>query len=72
MSFSEWQPVESSNLKTVRYEGAELVLEIEFNSGDMYQYFDVPEAVFRELLSSESKGKYFHANIKGEYRYERL
>ena len=72
MAFSEWVYVESTDLKAVRYDDDGLVLEIEFHSGGVYQYYDVPEAIFHELLNSDSKGKYFHANIKNNYRYARI
>ena len=45
---------------------------MEFQGGRVYQYFDVPESVFQEFLSASSKGKFFHANIKGSFRYARV
>jgi len=36
------QPVESSNLASVGYDAARQILEIEFNHGGIYQYYDVP------------------------------
>jgi len=32
-----------------------------------YAYCDVPEGVFRELIDSPSKGRYYNAKIKGGY-----
>jgi|WetSurSiteA1Bulk_404760.scaffolds.fasta_scaffold00048_25 uncharacterized protein len=43
------------------------VLEVEFKNGGVYQYIDVPEDTFNELVSSKSKGKYLDAYIKGEF-----
>ncbi len=45
---------------------------IEFNSGTTYQYFDVPEHVFNELLTAASPGQYLAQNIKSLYRYARM
>lgn len=42
-------------------------LEIEFNNGAVWQYFDVPESVYYEMKSAGSCGKFFHANIKDQY-----
>jgi hypothetical protein len=56
--------VESSVLASVLYMRELRLLEVEFNSGKLYQYFDVPEQRYNELLTAESKGRYFNANIR--------
>ena len=70
------QPVESSNLKSVGFESyidsAQGILEVEFKSGSVYQYFQVPEVIYHELLNAESKGRYHYHNIRGEFDYERI
>ncbi|MHB0871455.1 MAG: KTSC domain-containing protein [Chloroflexota bacterium] len=65
------QPVASSNLRSVGYDEAAQILEIEFRSGGVYRYYGVPAGVYRELLSAPSKGRYFLDNIREEYRYAR-
>lgn len=64
------QPVFSSDLHSVGY--AEGVLHIRFNSGGTYQYSGVPERVFRGLMAAQSHGRFFHANIKGRYPYNKI
>lgn len=64
-----WQSVVSSHLERVRYDEDSMVLEIEFHGGDQYQYFDVPKNIYEGLISANSKGGYFHNNIKGHFRY---
>ena len=49
-----------------------MTLEVEFRSGAVYQYFDVPELESLNLLSAESVGRYLNQNIKGNYRYLQL
>ena len=49
-----------------------MTLEIEFTSSSVYQYFDVPEVEYRNLISAESIGKYFNQNIKDKYRCARI
>jgi len=66
------EPVESSDLSSVGYDLSTKTLEIEFNSGGVYQYFDVPENIHSELMSAPSKGKYFHKFIKNVYRYQKV
>jgi hypothetical protein len=42
----------------VGYDRDRLVLETELTSPKIYQYFDVPDSVFLELLSADSLGTY--------------
>lgn len=65
----EMQSFESSVVKATGYSR---VLEIEFQSGRVYQYFDVDESVYLTFLKSESKGKYFNAHIRGKYPYREI
>ena len=64
--------VTSSNIRTVGYETDNQILEIEFNSGAVYQYANVPISEYEGLMNADSKGKYFHANIKDRYSFEKL
>ena len=63
-------PVDSSNLSSVGYENG--TLYVAFNSGGLYSYSGVPASVYSGLLSASSKGRYFHANIKNVYPYQRI
>lgn len=65
-------PVQSSNISSVGYDDVSRTLEVEFNNGGIYQYFDVPVAEYTELRHAESVGTYFSANIRTSYRYARL
>jgi len=66
------QPIHSGHLKAVGYDPKARVLEIEFHYGGVYQYGDVPEAVYVELLKTPSCGAYFHAHIKNRYLCHRI
>ena len=68
----ERYPVNSSHLVSVGYDASSWTLEIEFNDGSVYQYFDVAELEYQELVNSSSVGQYFHNNIKEHYQYTRL
>jgi hypothetical protein len=59
--------VESSVIKSVGYDRKTNVLEVEFRTGRIYQYLLVPQSVYRELMRSDSIGKYFNAEIRGSY-----
>ncbi|WP_405018414.1 KTSC domain-containing protein [Kitasatospora sp. NBC_00070] len=64
------QQVESSCLRSVGHQGT--TLELEFHSGSVYRYLDVPPEVHRELLAAPSLGRYFHRAVRDRYPYERL
>lgn len=64
--------VESSNLASIGFDPKEGILEIEFKSGAIYQYYEVPTKEFDGLMNAESKGKYLNENIKNIYRYKKI
>lgn len=62
--------VTSSSIRSIGYEGA--TLEVEFNSGAVYQYFSVPSSIYQSLLSASSPGSFIATNIRPNYNYKRL
>jgi hypothetical protein len=66
------KPVDSEMLEYVGYDGKQKILEVVFNSGERYQYFNVPASVYEELMSAESIGQYMHRHIIGHYDYQRV
>ncbi len=66
------QHVDSSNLLSVGYDADNQILEIEFKSGSVYQYYNVPPAIYTGLLSASSKGQYHSQWIKDSYRYRQI
>lgn len=68
----ERKPVVSSNIASIGYDENNNILEIEFNNGNVYEYYDVPLHEYEGLMSADSKGTYLNANIKkGGYRYSK-
>ena len=65
-------PVASSSILSVGYDEDENALEIEFQSGGIYRYADVPHDTYEELLRARSHGSYFHENLRGQYDYHRV
>lgn len=63
--------VSSSNVTEVGYDPDTLTLEVTFQSGEVYQYFDVPESVYQQLMQASSIGTYLNQEIKKSYRYAR-
>jgi len=65
-------PVSSSDVAEIGYDAATMTLEVAFHKGGIYQYFDVPESVYHEFMSADSKGKFLNTRIKSNYRYVKL
>lgn len=59
--------VNSSMIMSYGYDLETCILEIEFRNGEIWQYHDFPEYMWYEFQAADSKGKYFHANIKKEF-----
>jgi KTSC domain len=64
--------VSSSAISSVGYDRKEQVLELEFSSGGVYDYYEVPPEVYAELMAAESKGRFIAEQIRGQYRSEKL
>lgn len=63
---------DSTCFSRVGYDSRNNVLIVVFrDSGAEYHYYDVPEDVWESFYDSASLGKYFNANIKGYYEYEK-
>lgn len=65
-------PVSSSMANALGYDSDSHILQVEFQSGAVYQYSGVEPEVWDELHSSDSIGGYFNDEIRGNYRYERI
>ena len=63
--------VDSSNILAIGYSEKDRELVIDFKGGTTYFYGGVDKGTYEELLNAESKGKYFHKNIKGNYEFNK-
>jgi len=64
--------VSSSNIASIGYDEDTEILEVEFkNSGAIYQHYDVPIYVYKELMDAISHGSYFYYNIRTDYDYQK-
>ncbi|MBY5992223.1 KTSC domain-containing protein [Ferrimonas balearica] len=64
--------VTSSAMDSFGYSKINRMLDIEFVSGGIYRYYDVPHSIVSGLHEAESKGRYFHQAIRDVFEYERL
>jgi len=61
--------VNSTRLRSVSYDIALSILDLEFRDGALYRYFDVPETIYTGLIAAESKGSYFNRSIRPCFPY---
>jgi hypothetical protein len=59
-------------LDLVGYDPGAQILEVVFNTGDRYRYFEVPPDEYEGLMTADSIGQYMHKHIIGHYDYERV
>ena len=71
--YMERQYVVSSNIASIGYDPDNMVLEIEFLSGSVYQYYDVPQNIYDGLKAADSHGSFLATYIKKRgYRYSQV
>ena len=56
---------------SVGYEPITQTLEIEFRTGEVWQYHLVPENIYHEMMSG-SIGRFFQHSIRGRYAESRI
>jgi len=59
-------PVKSSNIKAIGYEGGNL--HVQFASGKVYEYEGVTEKDFADLAEAKSIGSKFAKGIRNNYK----
>jgi KTSC domain len=62
---------ESGTISRLGYDDASRILTVEYKHGGIYNYFEVPQHVFDQMIASGSKGQFLTQQIKGVYRYAR-
>lgn len=62
--------VDSSHLKTIEHNGKDLY--ITFKNGSTYEYDNVPEAMARQMLKVDSKGKFLWRYVRDKYPYRKI
>ena len=64
--------VDSSMLRSIGYEKKTHTLELEFQSGKIYQYFGVTEPTYQDLMQADSKGSWFNGQIRGAFQFTQV
>lgn len=67
------QDVESSNIEAAGYDPESKEMQVRFRGGSLYSYGNVPKSTYDGFLASESKGSFFHGNIKnGGFKWHKV
>lgn len=65
--------VQSSNICSIGYDENQSILQVEFNNGSIYNYYNVPRVIYSELINAESHGRYLDKHVKkASFRYEKI
>lgn len=65
-------PVSSSNIVSAGYDAPSETLEIEFMSGAVYQYYNVPQSIYDAFIAAPSAGQFLSFQIKNAFPYSRV
>lgn len=65
-------PVKSSNIKAVGYDDETATLIIEFQSGAIWTFDQVPASTHAALMEADSIGRFFAKEIKPVYQATRI
>jgi hypothetical protein len=63
--------VASSAISSVGYDERSSVLEVEFESGAVYDYLGVPPQVYEDLLQASSKGTFVSQRVRDRFPFVR-
>lgn len=66
-----WHP-ESSSVTRFAYHRATRVLLVEFRTGRVYEYQDIPPAFIEEWRGAESAGRFFNEWIRDRFAFREL
>ncbi len=62
----------SSVIRHYRYDPVDHHLDVVFVSGRRYRYFNVPEQTYDEMRRAHSKGEFFNACVRDQFRFALL
>lgn len=63
--------VKSSNIHSIGYSVELKIIQVQFLSGSVYEYYDVPFNVYDAFLKADSKGKFLNGNLH-RFKYRQV
>lgn len=64
--------VNSEMVRSVGYDPEMTTLEVEFNHGGTYQYYEVSATKHAELMKAESIGRFVLEHIKDKHPFKKI
>lgn len=73
--------VESTNIKAIGFQENTIVkssftkigtVRVEFTHGAIYDYKNVPQSLYDDVVKANSVGKFFYANIKNNFNFIKI
>lgn len=58
-------------MKSIGYDPPSRTLAVEFQSGAIYRYRDVPSELYQALVCAKSKGRFFNQAIRASFAFAR-
>ena len=65
-------PVQSTMATSIGYDCDNQILQVEFSSGSVYQYANVEPETWEALQETDSLGRFYNNEIKGQYDCQRI
>ena len=62
----------SSVVAAIKYDEKKSKLRVIYNSGNIYDYKNVPPKIYNEMKTASSKGEYLNRQIKPNYEFEKI
>ncbi|MHC2390878.1 hypothetical protein ACVMFA_009479 [Bradyrhizobium liaoningense] len=66
------ESVSSTNLASVGYNPTSETLEVEFKNGLVYEYYNVPQFLYDQLMQAPSVGSFFNAEIRNSFACSKI
>jgi hypothetical protein len=70
--FVRCRDMPSTVIRSFLYHPERRTLDVTFVSGRRYRYADVPEGIAQAFREAFSKGRFFNAHIRDDFRYTEL
>ncbi len=61
-----------SHIQAIGYDAKTKILKVNYKSGSIYTYFQVPAQIFQTMLMTYNLGIYINSHIRGNYHYQRF
>ena len=59
--------LDSTVIASIAFDAMSNTLEVEFHSGRVYRYLEVPKHVYWRFASAESHGSFFNQEVKDKF-----